>query len=149
MFQIISLYYKTYCVWANSMRGKVVCKCRSAKITLYTVMRNLNTVQAFYWFSMQVLDIIAPPYTPEFGQLFLPLIECKDITDSIRSDDGSDPVSEFICKNVIYTVYMYQDYYIPVHSSHIHIPLHSIHFRWGVYHRIINIKLEKFLTLNV
>lgn len=51
-------------------------------------------------FVTEVLDIIAPPYTPEFGQLFLPLIECKDITDSIRSDDGSDPVSEFIlhCK---------------------------------------------------
>lgn len=55
---------------------------------------------------MQVLDIIAPPYTPEFGQLFLPLIECKDITDSIRSDDGSDPVSEFIRKNFIY-LYLY------------------------------------------
>lgn len=56
---------------------------------------------------MQVLDIIAPPYTPEFGQLFLPLIECKDITDSIRSDDGSDPVSEFICKCFIH-LYLYQ-----------------------------------------
>ncbi|CAC5377763.1 TH1L [Mytilus coruscus] len=43
-----------------------------------------------------VLDVIAPPYTADFAQLFLPLIENKDITGSIRMDDGSDPVSEFI-----------------------------------------------------
>lgn len=42
------------------------------------------------------MDIIAPPYTPEFVQLFLPLIENKAITGSIRMEDSSDPVSEFI-----------------------------------------------------
>ena len=43
---------------------------------------------------LQVLDVIAPPYTVEFVQLFLPLIDNEDITGSLRSED--DPVSEFI-----------------------------------------------------
>ncbi|KAL5012912.1 hypothetical protein ScPMuIL_011463 [Solemya velum] len=52
-------------------------------------------------FVMEILDVIAPPYTPEFIQMFLPLIENKDITGSMKSDDGSNPVSEFLshCKS--------------------------------------------------
>ena len=46
----------------------------------------------------QVLDVIAPPYTPEFVQLFLPLIENNDITGILRAEDGSDPVSEFLSR---------------------------------------------------
>lgn len=40
--------------------------------------------------------MIAPPYTVEFVQLFLPLIDNEDITGSLRSEDENDPVSEFI-----------------------------------------------------
>ena len=40
--------------------------------------------------------MIAPPYTAEFVQLFLPLIDNEDITGSLRSEDENDPVSEFI-----------------------------------------------------
>ena len=47
---------------------------------------------------LQVLDVIAPPYTPEFVQLFLPLIENEDITGSLRINEEDDPISEFICK---------------------------------------------------
>ncbi|KAK7114702.1 negative elongation factor D-like [Littorina saxatilis] len=47
-------------------------------------------------FVTEVLDVIAPPYTPEFVQLFLPLIENHDITGILRTDDGSDPVTEFL-----------------------------------------------------
>lgn len=47
-----------------------------------------------------MLDVIAPPYTPEFVNLFLPLIENDGITGTLRSEDGNDPVSEFICKLV-------------------------------------------------
>ncbi|XP_050395724.1 negative elongation factor D [Patella vulgata] len=52
------------------------------------------------YFVTEVLDVIAPPYTSDFIHLFLPLIENKDITGSIKSEDGTDPVSEFIvhCK---------------------------------------------------
>lgn len=52
-------------------------------------------------FVTEVLDVIAPPYTPEFMQLFLPLLENKAITGSIILEDGKDPVSEFInhCKS--------------------------------------------------
>lgn len=55
----------------------------------------LNKYTAFV---MQVLDVIAPPYTQDFVNLFLPLIENDGITGTLRSDDGNDPVSEFICK---------------------------------------------------
>ena len=47
---------------------------------------------------LQVLDVIAPPYTQDFVNLFLPLIENEGITGTLRSEDGNDPVSEFICK---------------------------------------------------
>lgn len=47
-------------------------------------------------FVIEVLDMITPPYTSEFIQLLLPLIENEDITGSLRSEDGSDPVTEFI-----------------------------------------------------
>ena len=42
--------------------------------------------------------MIAPPYTAEFVHLFLPLIENDGITGTLRTDDGNDPVSEFICE---------------------------------------------------
>ena len=54
-----------------------------------------------------MLDVIAPPYTPEFVQLFLPLIENEDITGSLRINEEDDPISEFICKC------------LPVYSSHV------------------------------
>ncbi|CAH1779902.1 unnamed protein product [Owenia fusiformis] len=47
-------------------------------------------------FVTEILDVIAPPYTQEFVQLLLPLIENEDITGSLRNDEGSDPVSEFL-----------------------------------------------------
>ena len=42
--------------------------------------------------------MIEPPYTSDFVQLFLPIIENSDITDSLRNEDGKDPVSDFIGK---------------------------------------------------
>ncbi|XP_071517683.1 negative elongation factor D-like isoform X2 [Panulirus ornatus] len=42
----------------------------------------------------EVLEIVAPPYTVEFVQLFLPLVENEDITGSMNTD--SDLVNEFI-----------------------------------------------------
>ncbi|XP_014665962.1 PREDICTED: negative elongation factor D-like [Priapulus caudatus] len=47
-------------------------------------------------FVSEVLDVIAPPFTLEFVQLFLPLIENENITGSIRTENEHDPVSEFI-----------------------------------------------------
>lgn len=41
-----------------------------------------------------MLEIVAPPYTVEFVQLFLPLVENEDITGSMNTD--SDLVNEFI-----------------------------------------------------
>lgn len=64
-----------------------ICKCWDKQDTDISLIRHFVT---------EVLDVIAPPYTSDFAQLFLPLIENKDITGSIRTDDGRDPVSEFI-----------------------------------------------------
>ena len=43
-----------------------------------------------------MLDIISAPYSAEFIQVFLPLVENPDITGNIRAEDDSDKVSEFI-----------------------------------------------------
>ena len=48
--------------------------------------------------SFQVLDVIAPPYTSEFVQLFLPLLENEGITGSLRTDAENNYVSDFISK---------------------------------------------------
>ncbi|KAG7163908.1 Negative elongation factor D-like [Homarus americanus] len=56
------------------------------------------------YFVREVLEIVAPPYTVEFVQLFLPLVENEDITGSMNTD--SDLVTEFIahCKTNYYVV---------------------------------------------
>ena len=49
------------------------------------------------YFVSEVLDTIAPPYSTEFVQLFLPLVENDEIfTDSMRREGEEDPVAEFI-----------------------------------------------------
>lgn len=48
------------------------------------------------YFVTEVLDTITHPYSPEFVQLFLPLVENEEITGSMRGDGPDDPVSEFI-----------------------------------------------------
>lgn len=44
----------------------------------------------------KVLETITHPYSPEFVQLFLPMVENEDITGSMRGEGDNDPVSEFI-----------------------------------------------------
>lgn len=46
----------------------------------------------------QVLETITHPYSPEFVQLFLPMVENEEITGSMRGEGDNDPVSEFIGK---------------------------------------------------
>ena len=49
------------------------------------------------YFVSEVLDTIAPPYSTEFVQLFLPLVENDEIfTDSMRRESEEDAVAEFI-----------------------------------------------------
>jgi len=48
------------------------------------------------YFVKETLETIAPPYSQEFVQLFLPLVENDEITESMRNDGEEDPVSEFI-----------------------------------------------------
>lgn len=52
-------------------------------------------------FVTEVLDVIAPPYTSDFVQLFLPILENDSIAGTIKTEGEHDPVTEFIahCKS--------------------------------------------------
>jgi len=39
---------------------------------------------------------VSPPYSVEFVDLFLPIVENEEITGTMRCDGDNDPVSEFI-----------------------------------------------------
>lgn len=52
----------------------------------------------------QVLDAIAPPYTQEFVQLVLPMVENEEITGTMRAEGENDPVSEFIGNKIIVNI---------------------------------------------
>ncbi|XP_023219870.1 negative elongation factor C/D-like [Centruroides sculpturatus] len=64
--------------------------------------RQDTDVSLIRYFVTEVLDMIAPPYTPEFVQLFLPLVENEEITSNMKWEGDNDPVAEFIvhCKSV-------------------------------------------------
>lgn len=49
-----------------------------------------------------MLESIAPPYTSEFVQLFLPMVENEEITGTMRGDGENDLVSDFIGKFLFY-----------------------------------------------
>lgn len=53
------------------------------------------------YFVTEVLFMISPPYSEDFVALFLPLVECEEVTGSMRTEsDGRVLVTEFIetCK---------------------------------------------------
>ncbi len=54
-------------------------------------------VSLIRYFVTEVLDTIGPPYSLEFVQLFLPLVENEDIIGGVRREGtDEDPVSEFV-----------------------------------------------------
>lgn len=52
-----------------------------------------------HFYFHQVLDVIAPPYTSDFVQLFLPILENESIAGTIKTEGEHDPVTEFIGRN--------------------------------------------------
>uniref|UniRef100_UPI00358E69DC negative elongation factor C/D n=1 Tax=Myxine glutinosa TaxID=7769 RepID=UPI00358E69DC len=52
-------------------------------------------------FVTEVLDMVAPPYTPDFVSLFLPILENDSIAGTIKPEGECDPVVDFIahCKS--------------------------------------------------
>ena len=80
MYRIIALVVVSKCEWLNC--GVFICFYYGARVH----------------YLLQVLEAIAPPYTPEFVQLFLPIVENEEITGTMRGDGENDPVSEFIGK---------------------------------------------------
>uniref|UniRef100_A0AAQ5XF38 Negative elongation factor complex member C/D n=1 Tax=Amphiprion ocellaris TaxID=80972 RepID=A0AAQ5XF38_AMPOC len=62
-------------------------------------LEKLNTdISLIRYFVTEVLDVIAPPYTSDFVQLFLPILENDSIAGTIRTEGEHDPVAEFIGK---------------------------------------------------
>ncbi|KAJ4430064.1 beta ketoadipyl CoA thiolase, th1, partial [Periplaneta americana] len=70
-------------------------------------LRGDTDISLIRYFVTEVLEAIAPPYTPEFVQLFLPMVENEEITGTMRGDGDNDPVSEFIGQYciIIYSLY--------------------------------------------
>ncbi|XP_069035611.1 negative elongation factor C/D isoform X2 [Lepisosteus oculatus] len=65
-------------------------------------LEKLNTdISLIRYFVTEVLDVITPPYTSDFVQLFLPILENDSIAGTIRAEGEHDPVAEFIahCKS--------------------------------------------------
>jgi len=59
-------------------------------------MSELGSLKSSYFHFGQVLDVITPPYTSDFVQLFLPILENDSIAGTIRTEGEHDPVAEFI-----------------------------------------------------
>lgn len=53
-------------------------------------------VSLIRYFVTEVLETIGPPYSYEFVNLFMPMVENDEITGSMRTDGENDNVSEFI-----------------------------------------------------
>lgn len=58
--------------------------------------RGDTDISLIRYFVTEVLEAIAPPYSAEFVQLFLPMVENEEITGTMRGDSENDLVSEFI-----------------------------------------------------
>nr|KAF6423181.1 negative elongation factor complex member C/D [Rousettus aegyptiacus] len=65
-------------------------------------LEKLDTdISLIRYFVTEVLDVVAPPYTSDFVQLFLPILENDSIAGTIKTEGEHDPVTEFIahCKS--------------------------------------------------
>ncbi|XP_058127170.1 negative elongation factor D isoform X2 [Anopheles ziemanni] len=62
--------------------------------------RGDTDISLIRYFVTEVLEMVTHPYSSEFVQLFLPMVENEEITGSMRGEGDNDPVSEFIvhCK---------------------------------------------------
>lgn len=70
----------------KSIAAAVLCVCGDST---YSSKSDLS-------FCVEVLDVITPPYTSDFVQLFLPILENDSIAGTIRTEGEHDPVTEFI-----------------------------------------------------
>lgn len=66
-----------------------------------TYMKNRFTkqdtdVSLIRYFVIEVLDVISPPYSSEFVQLFLPLVNNPEVTGKTRTDGEAQLVSSFL-----------------------------------------------------
>ncbi|XP_055682586.1 negative elongation factor D [Lutzomyia longipalpis] len=66
------------------------------KYIKHCCQRGDTDISLIRYFVTEVLETITHPYSPEFVQLFLPMVENEEITGSMRGEGDQDPVSEFI-----------------------------------------------------
>ncbi|KAM6053288.1 negative elongation factor C/D isoform 1-T1 [Theristicus caerulescens] len=70
-------------------------------------LEKLDTdISLIRYFVTEVLDVIAPPYTSDFVQLFLPILENESIAGTIKTEGEHDPVTEFIGESHVFIVYL-------------------------------------------
>ncbi|XP_025201401.1 negative elongation factor D [Melanaphis sacchari] len=64
--------------------------------------RGDTDISLIRYFVTEALEAVSPPYSVEFVDLFLPIVENEEITGTMRCDGENDPVSEFIvhCKGM-------------------------------------------------
>lgn len=58
--------------------------------------KQATDVSLIRYFVTEVLDVISSPYSAEFVQIFLPLVENEEITGNMKKDQEKDLVSQFI-----------------------------------------------------
>ncbi|KAL7985617.1 hypothetical protein Chor_004187 [Crotalus horridus] len=70
-------------------------------------LEKLDTdISLIRYFVTEVLDVIAPPYTSDFVQLFLPILENDSIAGTIKTEGEHDPVTEFIGKSSQHSIFV-------------------------------------------
>eukprot|EP00794_Sanderia_malayensis_P005728 gene5728-6428_t len=62
-------------------------KCMDSELTDISLIRHFVT---------EVLEMIAPPYSREFIDIFLPIVKNESITEILRTSDKKDDVSRFL-----------------------------------------------------
>lgn len=58
--------------------------------------RGDTDISLIRYFVIEVLYMISPPYSEEFVTLFLPLVECQEVTGSMKTEMDTQLVNEFI-----------------------------------------------------
>jgi len=67
------------------------------------IMSYLTSPRPTLSLSLQVLEVVGPPYSPEFINLFLPMVESDEVMttssalfENAGNTEASDPVAEFV-----------------------------------------------------
>jgi len=56
------------------------------------------------YFVIEVLYMISPPYSDDFTALFLPMVDCEEVTGSMKTETDTQMVNDFVefCKQKVH-----------------------------------------------